>query len=80
MTENPPEETFEDALSRLENLVKQLEDGDLKLEEALATFEQGIKLTRDCQQALQNAEQKVEILIEEQGSASTRPFPQHDPE
>ena len=44
-----------------------MEQGDLTLEESLKTFEEGVKLTRECQQALAQAEQKVKMLIEEQG-------------
>jgi exodeoxyribonuclease VII small subunit len=54
---------FETALVELEALVEQLERGDLPLEEALASFERGVGLTRQCQAALQSAQQKVEILL-----------------
>lgn len=58
---------FEQALDQLEELVEDMEGGDLSLEDSLKAFEQGIKLTRDCQQALTQAEQKVQLLIEENG-------------
>lgn len=58
---------FEEALDQLEELVEELENGDLTLEESLKAFEQGIKLTRECQSALTQAEQKVQMLIEENG-------------
>ncbi|PCH62333.1 MAG: exodeoxyribonuclease VII small subunit [SAR86 cluster bacterium] len=58
----PQDFNFEDALVQLEELVSDLEDGDLSLEDSLKSFEQGIKLTRECQSALQQAEQKVQIL------------------
>ena len=58
---------FEDSLSKLEQIVERMEQGDLTLEESLKTFEEGVKLTRECQQALATAEQKVKMLIEEQG-------------
>ena len=58
---------FEEALDQLEELVEDMENGDLTLEESLKAFEQGIKLTRECQQALSTAEQKVKMLIEENG-------------
>lgn len=58
---------FETTLKKLNTLVEELERGGLSLEEALKNFEQGIQLTRECQTALENAEQKVQILIEEQG-------------
>lgn len=58
---------FEQSLEQLEQLVERLEQGDLPLEEALAAFERGVKLTRECQAALRAAEQKVEILLREAG-------------
>jgi len=58
---------FELALDQLEELVEEMEQGDLTLEESLKAFEQGIKLTRECQGALAAAEQKVQMLIEENG-------------
>ncbi len=59
---------FEESLSALEDLVSAMEDGELSLEESLQAFEKGIKLTRECQSALQKAEQKVQILIAENGN------------
>lgn len=58
---------FESALEELETLVSAMEDGDLNLEESMQAFEKGIKLTRECQNALKLAEQKVQILINENG-------------
>lgn len=58
---------FDQNLADLEALVEQLESGDLGLEDALKLFEKGVKLTRNCQQALDNAQQKVETLIVESG-------------
>ena len=66
--------TFEQSLSELEALVERMESGDLSLEESLGAFEQGIALTRSCQQALQAAEQKVEILTTRTEDAPTEPF------
>jgi exodeoxyribonuclease VII small subunit len=53
---------FEQSLEQLEALVARLESGDLPLDEALANFEQGVRLTRDCQNALSAAQQKVQLL------------------
>ncbi|MEX0964084.1 MAG: exodeoxyribonuclease VII small subunit [Pseudohongiellaceae bacterium] len=58
---------FEEALEELEELVSSMEDGELSLEESLQAFEKGIKLTRECQTALKNAEQKVQVLLNEDG-------------
>ena len=55
---------LEKSLADLEKLVEELESGDLPLEKAMKKFEEGIKLTRGCQTALQEAEQKVEILLQ----------------
>ncbi|MGZ8240563.1 MAG: exodeoxyribonuclease VII small subunit [Methylobacter sp.] len=65
---------FEDALKELEQLVSQLEQGDISLEESLKSFERGVTLTRICQKALQEAEQKVQILIEKNGTQTLEPF------
>ncbi len=54
---------FEDALSKLEEIVEKLESGELSLEESLAAFEEGIKLSRVCSGQLDAAERKIEILI-----------------
>lgn len=69
---------FENALEELENLVTSMEEGELSLEESLQAFEKGIKLTRECQTALKQAEQKVQILINENGD--TEPLEIDDPD
>ena len=58
---------FEKSLKELEALVIKLEKGGLSLEESLKCFEQGVKLTRECRMALQNAEQKISVLSKENG-------------
>jgi exodeoxyribonuclease VII small subunit len=66
---------FEASLAQLEALVQQMEKGDLTLEESLAAFELGIGLTRGCQQALAQAEQKVNVLMQDaQGRVIEQPF------
>lgn len=65
---------FEQSLADLQALVERLENGELSLEESLAAFEQGIALTRDCQGALAQAEQKVQILLERDGELDAQPF------
>ncbi len=67
----PPIET---AMQELERLVETLEQGDLPLEESLQAFERGVTLTRVCQQALDEAEQKVKMLSGESDSAELTPF------
>ncbi len=66
--------SFEESLGELEALVERMETGELSLEESLSAFERGITLTRSCQQALQAAEQKVEILTAKTPDAATEPF------
>jgi len=58
---------LEKALADLESLVEDLETGDLPLDKAMKKFEEGIKLTRSCQAALKDAEQKVQILLKSAG-------------
>lgn len=70
---NPPFE-FETALTELEQLVVRMENGDLSLEDSLRAFEQGIGLTRQCQQALSAAEQRVQLLLEHNGQSVAQPF------
>ena len=65
---------FEASLGKLEQLVNQMEEGDLSLEASLKAFEQGMKLTRECQQALADAEQKINLLLERDGEPATEPF------
>jgi exodeoxyribonuclease VII small subunit len=65
---------FETAMRELEDLVERLEQGDLPLEESLAAFERGVKLTRTCQTALKEAEQKVEILLKKAGEPTLEDF------
>jgi exodeoxyribonuclease VII small subunit len=70
--EAPPD--FETAMRDLEALVERLEQGDLPLEESLAAFERGVLLTRACQTALKEAEQKVEILLRKAGEPAVEEF------
>lgn len=69
------EESFEASLKELESIVETLERGDLPLEQALQLFERGVKLSRACQQRLDEAERKVELLVKgEDGQPKTAPF------
>ena len=69
---------LEQSLDSLEALVERMESGELTLEESLQAFEQGVKLTRECQQALSQAEQKVLILLEQDPQAEPVPFEGRD--
>jgi exodeoxyribonuclease VII small subunit len=69
---------LEKALANLEDIVEELESGDLPLEKAMKKFEEGVKLTRTCQAALKEAEQKVEILLESAGGEELEDFDVED--
>jgi len=69
------EKKFEAALARLEEIVQELEKGDLPLEQSLKLFEEGIKLSRICNSRLEEAERKVEILMKDKnGNVTAQPF------
>ena len=73
------EKKFEAALSRLEEIVKELETGDLPLEQSLKLFEEGIKLSRICNKRLEDAERRVEILLKDKaGSVTAQPFEEEE--
>lgn len=65
---------FEDALARLEAIVRALEAGNLSLEDSLRAFEEGTALLRLCARQLQDAERRVEILLQDEGGTRTEPF------
>lgn len=66
--------SLEQSLQSLEELIERMEDGGLTLEESLKEFEQGVKLVKTCQKSLQEAEQKVEILLENSELSETETF------
>lgn len=69
------EKKFEDALARLEEIVKELESGDLSLDLSLKLFEEGIKLSRVCNKRLEEAERRVEVLLKDKaGNITAKPF------
>lgn len=67
---------FEKKLNRLEEIVRSMEKGDLTLEQSLEVFEEGVKLSRECHTQLNDAEQKVQILLKTNadGSVTTQDF------
>ena len=75
-----PKLDFETAMRDLEELVERLEQGDLPLEESLTAFERGVMLTRSCQTALKEAEQKVEILLKKAGESTVQEFDSDEPD
>ena len=74
MTKKKDTIDLEKSLKTLEKIVDDMETGELSLEKSLAAFEKGIKLTKDCQIALSQAEQRVNILIEQHEGESLEPF------
>ncbi|MFN0001358.1 MAG: exodeoxyribonuclease VII small subunit [Pseudohongiellaceae bacterium] len=74
MTRKTSKFNFEEALSSLSTLVEAMEAGELSLEESLQAFEQGIKLTRECQVALEQAQQKVNLLVTGGKLPASEPF------
>ena len=79
-TEAPRKGDFEKSLMRLEEVVKRLENTDLSLDEAMKLFEEGVKLSRECQKQLEEAEGRVEILLKKaDGKIAAAPFePEED--
>jgi len=66
--------TFEESLARLEEIVEQLEDGKLPLNESLVLYEEGIKLSRECNRQLTEVEGRLEALIKDGGQVSCEPL------
>jgi exodeoxyribonuclease VII small subunit len=74
-TKDPRELKFEEAIADLEQVVEQLESGDLSLEDSLAAFEKGVGLVRYCNQKLSEVEKKVELLVKDkQGQLQLKAF------
>ncbi len=71
---SPKKPDFETALAELEALVEKMELGELSLEDSLQQFERGVQLTRSCQQALKDAEQKVQVLLKKDGQETLESF------
>jgi exodeoxyribonuclease VII small subunit len=69
---------FENSLQQLEKIVANMESGELALEQSLEQFEKGIKLAKNCQDTLANAELRVEQLIEKNGLQQTIPLESHE--
>ncbi|SNQ62497.1 exodeoxyribonuclease VII small subunit [Candidatus Methanoperedens nitratireducens] len=72
------EMSFEESLVELENIVEKLENGQLSLDESLILFDTGIKLVKECDTKLKNAQQQIEKLIEENNCLKSEPFELHN--
>lgn len=66
--------TFEDALAELEKIVRQIEDGRSKLDDAISAYERGVALKRHCDGKLKEAQAKIELITVGDGAISTAPF------
>jgi exodeoxyribonuclease VII small subunit len=76
-----PQQSFEEALQRLEAVLDSLEHGEMNLEEAVKAFEEGVKLVRFCHGKLDEVERRVELLLkDEAGRFITKPFPEEEGE
>jgi exodeoxyribonuclease VII small subunit len=69
---------FEEALQKLDEIVRRMEAGDMSLEESLKAFEEGVKLARFCSRRLDEAERRVEILLKDDEELSVRPFQEEE--
>jgi exodeoxyribonuclease VII small subunit len=80
--EAPRKADFERSLARLEEVVEKLENAELSLDEAMKLFEEGVRLSRECQKQLEEAEARVEILLKKaDGKIAAEPFePQEEKE
>ena len=74
MARKPKEAGFESTLAELEALVARMESGNLPLEEAMRSFERGVQLTRECQAALEAAQQRVQVLTQRASGAKLEDF------
>ncbi|OPY90673.1 MAG: Exodeoxyribonuclease 7 small subunit [Syntrophus sp. PtaU1.Bin208] len=70
-------EKFEEAMAKLESLVRRMEGGEMTLEESLKAFEEGIRLSRLCASRLDEAERRVELLVRENKEITVQPFPEN---
>jgi exodeoxyribonuclease VII small subunit len=66
--------SFEEALAKLEQITKELEEGDLSLEESLKYFDEGVKLAEQCNSKLNEAQKKIEILLKKNDGLEPTPF------
>ena len=76
MSNQMTEQTFEEAMKQLEKIVQDLEGGDQPLEEAIARFEEGIRLSKFCSRKLDETEKRITILLKDsEGNPEESPFP-----
>lgn len=66
--------TFEESMNELEEIVNQLENGDLTLDQSIEKFQKGMQLSQKCSKELDNAEKKISMIIEKEGNFEQIPF------
>lgn len=71
---NMAKSSFEDNIEKLEKIVTELEKGDLNLDESISKFEEGIKISKECNNSLEEAEKKITILLEKDGKIEETNF------
>ena len=74
------EPKFEEALKKLEEIVEDLEGGDLSLEESMKRYEEGVHLSKLCANRLEEAKKKIELLVKENGKLFTKPLSEEPPD
>lgn len=72
--ENKKTENFEESIKKLEEIVTELEKGELNLDESVEKFEEGMKISKECNNILQNAEKRISILLENDGEVTEEDF------
>lgn len=72
--ESKKTENFEESIKKLEEIVTELEKGELNLDESVEKFEEGMKISKECNNMLQNAEKRISILLENDGEVTEEDF------
>ena len=74
MSKKEENKSFEELMESLETIVKELEKGDLNLDDSVAKFEEGMKISKECNKILENSEKRISILLENDGTVTEEDF------
>ena len=74
MSKKEENKSFEELMENLENIVQELEKGELNLDDSVAKFEEGMKISKECNKILENSEKRITILLENNGDISEQDF------
>lgn len=74
MSKKEENKSFEELMEKLENIVQELEKGDLNLDDSVAKFEEGMKISKECNKILENSEKRISILLENDGELAEEDF------